>query len=345
MCEDLFYNALNITTESGYKNLCEAFNEAGSWEKAWLNFAAKKKPLLDPETEWEKLRKLGVRLILYNEAEYPPQLGEIPFPPLGIYVLGTLPSDSAAVAVVGTRKATSDGKELARRFAGELSGAGLAIVSGLALGIDAAAHEGCLLANGKTVAVLACGLDNFYPRSNERLAEKILASGGAIISEYPLGAEPLPYRFLERNRIVSGLARGVLVVEAPANSGSLATARFALDQNREVFVVPGSVAHPNFTGSNQLIRKGAELVTSSGEILETLGIEQEPAGRQAGTFGKAETEEEIKILNALEKFRRPAAVDEIVELTNLNASDINMALTMLLMKNVVKETSDGYTVS
>ena len=179
------------------------------------------------------------------------------------------------IAIVGTRRATPEGKIIAKRFARELTSYGIPIASGLAFGIDAAAHEECVATGGATIAVLAGGLDAIYPGSNAALAQKILARHGCIISEYPLGSPPLPYRFLERNRIISGISRGTLVVEAPENSGSLATARYALEANREVFVVPGSTLHPNFKGSHRLIRQGAELVTTPEEIFEAYGITRE----------------------------------------------------------------------
>jgi DNA processing protein len=342
MTEGKFYNALNIATDSGYKKLFELFGASGAWEKAWRNFSAREKSLVDPEKEWEKLQKLGVRLILRNDPDYPPQLGEIPFPPFGIYALGALPRDFSAIAIVGTRKATSDGKELACKLAGELSDAGLFIASGLAFGIDAAAHEGCLRRNGKTIAVLACGLDFFYPRSNEKLAQKILAGGGAIVSEYPLGAEPLPYRFLERNRIVSGLSRGVLIIEAPKESGALATARFATDQNRELFVVPGAAMNPNFYGSHRLIRSGALLVTSAEEILSELGLTAETNNQLANA---SLAPEEKVIYETIKIAGQPLDIDKIIELSNLEASAVNEKISRLVIKNLLKETPDGYTIS
>jgi len=354
MTEAVFYNALNILTESDYRKLEQLKNQFGGWEKSWENFPPAEKRRIDPENEWQKLAGTGVRLILRNEDGYPPLLEEIPQPPFGIYVLGNLPaspdsrSDSNrtaagcekfTLAIVGTRKATNEGKELARKFAAELAGRGFAIISGLALGIDAAAHEGCLGVNGKTIAVLGNGLDSFYPRTNERLAKKILESGGAIISEYPPGAPPFPSHFLERNRIVSGLSRGALIIEAPRESGALVTARFATDQNRDVFVIPGPISHPNYVGSNWLIRRGAELVTKPEEILEAFGIETADEKMAAPHL---ETREEKLIFETLAKFSSPATVDKIIEMTKLNAIAVNQALTTLTIKNVVKETDGGY---
>ncbi len=343
MTEAVFYNAANIFLESDYRKLERLLNQFGKWEGVWRNVPQAEKGKPDPQNEWQKLEKLGIRLIMQNETEYPLLLKEIPQPPFGIYVLGNLPpEEKITLAVVGTRKATSEGKELAKIFAAELAKHGFAIASGLALGIDAAAHEGCLEAGGHTVAVQGNGLDQFYPRLNDRLAKKILDSGGAIISEYHLHAPSLPYRFLERNRIVSGLSRGVLVIEAPRESGARVTARHALDQNRDVFVVPGPISHPNYVGSNQLIRQGAELVTKPDEILESFGIETANEKKAAANF---ETTEEKLIFEALAKLSLPADVDKIIEMTKLESSGVNRALTMLTIKNLIKETESGYTLN
>lgn len=339
MSEEYFYNAVNITAASDYKTLAELKDKFGGWEKAWPGVAGKQSSL-DAEKSWDDLKKRGIKLLLKNSPAYPRLLAEIPFAPFGIYVLGNLPQDRPALAVVGTRKATAEGRTLAKNFSAELARAGLVIVSGLALGIDAAAHEGALAARGQTVAVLGNGLDSFYPRTNENLAKKILAGGGAIISEYPLGAPPLPYRFLERNRIVSGLSRGTLVVEAPKKSGSLVTARFALDQNRDVFVIPGPISQPNFYGSNQLIRRGAALVTSPREILEELGL----AAEEIGAAAAPESENEKIIFAALKKLSAAATIDKILELTNLNISDANQAITFLLLKDIIQEAENGYAL-
>ncbi len=343
MQEELFYNAVNIALESDYKKLEALKNKFPDWETAWRESAVAGKVAPNPAKEWEIMEKADIKLTLRDSPGYPPLLKEIPQPPFGLYILGTMPpKDARTIAIVGTRKATIEGRELARKFAAELAKRGFSIISGLALGIDAAAHEGCLEAKGKTVAVLGNGLNHVYPRTNERLARKILSAGGAIISEYPPDTRPLPYRFLERNRIVSGLAEGVLVVEAPENSGALVTAHHALDQNRQVFVVPGPISHPNYIGSNRLIRSGAELVTKAEDILEAFNIE---TGAESILIKDFETPEEQKIYEALKKFSKPAGIDKILGTTNLSVSEANRALTYLIIKNIVKETGDGcYTL-
>jgi DNA processing protein len=275
---------------------------------------------------------------------FPSQLAEIPDPPKALYVRGCLPPPGKpALAIVGTRRATPAGKALAREFARALAGRSFSIISGLAFGIDAAAHEGALEAGGHTIAVLPCGLDHVYPRSNVRLAEQILKSGGALVSEYPPGTEPLPYRFLERNRLVSGLARGVLVIEAPERSGALVTARLAAEQGRDCFIVPGPVGHPNYVGSHELIRKGAELVAKVDHILEAYGMLEE-AGNGAAMYREIEnlSVEEKMIFDAVQKSQGPLEVDKLIEASKLQPQAVNIAISFLLMKGVIKETPGGY---
>ena len=249
-------------------------------------------------------------------------------------------SGTRSVAIVGTRKATPGGKEAARTFARELVRMGCAVVSGLAFGLDAAAHEGALDGKGYTIAVLATGLDRIYPQWNTKLAERMIASGGALISEYPPGSPALPYRFLERNRIVSGLAEGVLIIEAPERSGSLATARFALEQDRQVFVVPGPATHPNYAGSHALIRAGAELVTQPAHVLEALGMAAAPQSSGPEAYSK----EEQLIREAFRTSTEPLAIDTIIRYTKLNAQTVNRTLSLLVIQGAIAENGTGYTM-
>jgi DNA processing protein len=283
-----------------------------------------------------------MKLLLSDSKEYPALLREIPDPPKGIYVRGILSSDAFAIGIVGTRRATPGGKTTAREFARALARAGIIIVSGLAFGIDAAAHEGCLEGGGKTIAVLAGGLDKVYPESNTRLAEKILAAGGAIVSEYPPGTPPYASNFLERNRIVSGLSKGVLIVEAPENSGALVTARRAARQNRDVFVVPGSIGHGNFKGSHALIRQGAELVTDPEEIFAAYSITKE---QRAAREAAAASPEETLILKALRESSSALNVDKIIEATRLEPRIANQTISFLLVRNAIKELDTGYIMN
>ena len=245
---------------------------------------------------------------------------------------------------------------LARRFGGALSSAGFAIASGLAFGIDGAGHEGCLAARGgPAIAVLAGGLATVHPRNHEGLARKILAAGGALVSEYPLHEPPFARRFIERNRLVSGLSRGILVIEAPERSGALSTARFAFEQDRDVFVLPGNASQENYRGSNRLIRQGAELVTSPEDIFETYGmVIKNPRRTSDGYAGRtaahgALTPEESLVLEAIacmESGGAPAPdVDKISAMAKLEPRIVNQTLAFLIIKNIVKENADGFAMN
>ncbi len=222
----------------------------------------------EAEKEIEEATKLGCSLIAFASEEYPPRLREIPDPPLVLYVRGDAQVLSQpAVAIVGSRRPSAYGLQIARRLARDLAERKVVIVSGMARGIDSAAHHGALEGKGKTVAVQGRGMDGIYPAENKRLAEKIMESG-AVISEFPLGTSPAPENFPIRNRIISGLSLGVMIVEAAEYSGSLITARLALEQNREVFAVPGNVTSPQSFGPNHLIKQGAKLVDQWMDVIE-----------------------------------------------------------------------------
>ncbi len=343
--EKIFYNSLAVTLKSDYKKLEKLKEKFGNWESAW-NSICKSGELFslnatnnnEPMKLWGELSKTNTRLILRDDPEYPNLLKEIPLAPHAIYVRGKLPEKEAlSLAIVGTRKVTPDGEEIAYEFGKFLAGQNITIVSGLALGADSAAHRGALK-TGRTVAVLATGVDNPYPHMNKKLAQDIIVSGGALISEYPICSTPFPSRFLERNRIVSGLSKAIVVVEAPENSGSLVTARFALVQNREVFVVPGPAGHSNYKGSHALIREGARLVSSPNEILEDLNltpVAKTLLGHESNESG---------ILSVVQ-VSGPLEFDEIVELTKLETATVNRILSTLLIDGRIKETSHGYKIT
>ncbi len=213
-----------------------------------------------------------VREVDLNGENFPKPLRDIPGFPRKLYYQGILLSEAeACITIVGTRRATPWGLEIAGVMGRDLAEAGITVVSGLAVGIDGAAHRGALKGGGRTIAILAGGLNKIYPREHESLAVEILKAGGALVSEYEPGADSLPNQFLERNRIVSGLSLGVVVIEAPLRSGAISTAHYALEQGREVFVVPGPAHHYNYFGAHKLIRDGARLVTSARDIIEDLG--------------------------------------------------------------------------
>jgi len=223
------------------------------------------------------------RILTVADADYPQALLNIPDPPLLLYVKGRLDLlNTASLAIVGSRNATTQGLRNAEAFAKSASEAGLSVVSGLAQGIDAAAHRGGLQAAGASVAVVGTGLDKVYPASNRELAHQ-LAQQGCIVSEFPLGTPPLPANFPRRNRIISGLSLGCLVVEASLQSGSLITARMALDQGRDVFAIPGSIHSPQSKGCHSLIKQGAKLVESAQDILEELGYHHQPIAADPST--------------------------------------------------------------
>jgi DNA processing protein len=351
MNEALFYNAIAIATRSGYASIKRYRENAENWEEAYYALRERNALLADappdsfpnPAAEYERLDRMGIRLVLATQAEFPDALRHISHPSFGIYLRGeNIPREmTGVIAIVGTRRASADGKKTARHFAHELAAAGCTIASGLAFGIDGAAHEGALDAGGATVAVLAGGLDTIYPQSHDALARRLLANGGTIISEYPPGAEPFGYRFIERNRIISGISRGALIVEAPESSGSLATARFAVDQNRDVFVVPGAVSAHNFKGSHALIRQGATLVTTPDDILEAYEMKETAT---ASVRGAASSPEETLILTALANIRVPIDVDKIIAMTRLEPRIVNLTLSFLIIRGIIKELEGGYTI-
>ena len=255
--------------------------------------------------------------------------------PETLYFVGTLPKvgfpETTVVAFVGTRKPTSYGKEVTFNLAYKLAQKGVIIVSGLALGIDAIAHKAALEAGGTTIAVLANGLDSVYPATHRKLAEDIIKNGGAIISEYPLGTPARDYQFLARNRIVSGLSQAIVVTEAATRSGTLATVAHALDQNREVFAVPGTITSPMSAGPNRLIQKGAHPVTSADDILEIIAphlLEQQT------TLNLGSNPVEIKIIDLLQSGIQSG--EELHKLSGYPVSEFSQAITMLEINGLIR---------
>ena len=219
--------------------------------------------------QWKNLQQRGGRLLTLGASDYPVLLREIALPPPVLFVLGEGLPDAPGLAIVGSRSATDYGCEVARRLGRDLAVRGFCIVSGMARGVDTAAHQGALEAGGRTVAVLGCGADVVYPADNVRLHKQIQGQG-AVVSEFPMGSRPGPGSFPRRNRIISGLSSGVVIVEAPARSGALITASCALEQNREVFAVPGDIRHGQSAGCHRLIREGARLVEGVEDVVEEL---------------------------------------------------------------------------
>jgi DNA processing protein len=291
----------------------------------------------DPDAEMEQLSKAGVKAYCWLDDEYPRRLKEVDDRPPVLFVRGELrPEDEWAVAVVGTRRATPYGRQAAEHFSTDLARHGITVVSGLARGVDAVAHRSTLSAGGRTIAVLACGLDIVYPPEHAKLAVEI-SQRGALISDYPLGTQPRAEFFPRRNRILSAISLGVLVVEGDVDSGSLITARIALDQNREVFAVPGSIYSPTHRGPNKLIREGeAKLVTHTEDILEELNLTMTTASQQLELREVAPDDPtEARLLGVLSQ--EPSHIDEVQRVSGLPIAAVSSALALLELKGMVRQ--------
>jgi len=308
----------------------------------------------EAERELERVRALGADVLVLDDGTYPALLSEIADPPLTLYVRGEweVCLDAPCVAIVGSRRCSTYGQNVALMLARDLAARGVTIVSGLARGIDAAAHRGALEAGGRTVGVLGTGVDEIYPRDHKKLAEEILARGGALVSQFPLGTPPIPENFPYRNRIISGLSLGVVLVEAAENSGSLITARLAMEQNREVFAVPGNVTSRNSFGTNYLIKgAGAKLVQQWQDVAAELPPEiaarllpPEPqkkkkagaaAGQQPAFLADLSDDERavMKLLSADE----PVHIDALVGANNLSVSTLTGVLLGLEMRELIQQ--------
>jgi DNA processing protein len=294
------------------------------------------------ERNLRECRRKGIRLVTWSSPDFPALLEMCRDPPLVLHVRGSLtPRDRISLAIVGSRRATPYGLEVAERLSGDLSGRGMTIVSGLARGIDAVAHEAALDTGGRTIAVLGSGLDVVYPKEHRHLAERI-AQSGAVLSELPLGSPPLPGHFPRRNRIVSGLALGTLVIEAAEKSGSLISARLALEENREVYAVPGPITSPNTAGVHRLIQDGAKLVTEARDVVEELRPELReelsPALRRDddGTRPAIDLDgDERLVLETLEAVG-PADADRLIARTARAPYRVTAALVGLEVKGLVR---------
>lgn len=299
---------------------------------------------IDPAAELRLCRERGVAVVARDTPQYPRWLAEIPDPPTIMYVQGTIkPQDAIAVAIVGSRHATSYGIQTAQRLAEGLARAGVTVVSGLARGIDAAAHRGALDAGGRTFAVLGSGLGKIYPPEHKDLALDVVQNG-ALISESPTLTEPMAGAFPQRNRIIAGLSLGVIVVEAAFRSGALITARHAYEQNRDVFAVPGRIDSNLSHGCHQLLRDGAKLVESIDDILEELGPLPEAAQRDDG--GPPVHKPAELLLNANEKLvltaigeNRVTTVDELIACSGLAVAQVLTTISVLEMRRLVTRVS------
>lgn len=283
-----------------------------------------------------RVAKSGYTVLTWNSPDYPVYLKEAPAPPPVLYVDGALTeTDRWAVAVVGTRRLTAYGRQMTREIVTGLVQHGVTVVSGLARGIDAIAHKTALEAGGRTVAVLGSGLDCLYPAENRALAKQIVEKGqGAVISDYALGTRPEAKNFPPRNRIISGLSLGTVVIEAGQRSGALITARFAMEQDREVFAVPGNVNSPASVGPNQLIQQGAKLVISVDDILDELNLTM-ASEQSAVQLALPDSAEEAALLTTLT--RQPTHIDELSRESGLPSALVSSTLTLMELKGMVQQ--------
>ncbi len=289
------------------------------------------------------MKTKNIDILNIEHESYPKLLKEIKNPPIRLFSLGNIEDlDRPAIAIVGTRKATELGRKIAENIAYGLGKRGFTIVSGLAMGIDTAAHVGALKAGAKTIAVLGTTLNRIYPAQNENLGKKILETGGAIISEHDLGTLGHKGIFLDRNRIISGLCIATVCVEVPIKSGAINTANWAGDQGRSLFVIPGPINHSNYAGSHKLIRDGATLVASVEDILEDLGIDTLKNKEQRDT--EFENESSKLIFESIRKAGSSVSANEIIDITGLEADIVNINLATLVIQKIVSETASGYTV-
>ncbi len=282
-----------------------------------------------------RIEKSGAQVLTWESPGYPRNLLNIAQPPPVLFVKGALTAaDEWAVALVGTRKVTAYGREVARDLASGLAASGVTVVSGLARGVDAVAHRAALEAGGRSIAVLGCGLDIIYPPEHRELADAI-AKSGAVVSDYPLGTQPDGVNFPPRNRIISGLSKGVVIVEAGADSGALITADYALEQGRDVFAVPGNINHRASVGANRLIQQGAKAVLSVTDILEELNLQLVTERKEARAALPTDPTEQ-KVLESLAS--GPVHVDELSVQLSLPIAQISGTLAMMELKGLVRQT-------
>ncbi len=319
--------------EDAWKATPEKLKETGL-DSGSINAITFWRPKISLETEMEKLGRYGVNAVNYNDPNYPSRLKEIyDYPPL-LYIRGSLlPQDEWCLAVVGTRRATVYGKQVADEIVTDLAQSKITIVSGLAKGIDSVAHQAALAAGGRSIAIFACGLDIVYPSENADLARNIIQQG-ALISEYPLGTRPRAENFPRRNRIMSGLSLGVLVVEANEISGAMITARLALEQNREVFAIPGSILSPASRGTNHLIQEGAKLVRDYTDILEELNLMTVTHQMELKEVIPA-SDTEALLLKQLGA--EPIHIDGVCRSSGLPISTVSSTLAMMELKGLIKQ--------
>ena len=337
--EKIYLNALNVAFKNNFLKLFPFLCSSQTFKNAWEKLSINQKENIDPHEEWQKIRKQKIDFIVSSENKYPDLLKEISYSPSSFYIKGEIPEETPRIAIVGTRKISAYGKSVTEKLVQELVRYNFIIVSGLAYGVDTIAHKTALENQGKTIAVLGSGLNNVYPYSNKKLSQEI-AKHGALISEYPLDAPALRRYFPWRNRIISGLSLATVVIEAPEKSGALITAKFALEQNREVFAIPGSIFNKNSIGTNNLIQQGAKSVSKIEDILEELNIQYTLPIIKDHPNLKFDNKEEEKIYKSLSE-EKPLAIDKIIEISNLSPKEVLAILTTLELKEFIKNTNEG----
>jgi len=311
--------------------------KAKGGERIPRELAGAVRSIKDLEKEIARLSAMEVDVVTIKDDEYPPLLREIPDPPMVLYKKGPLPLSGRTLAIVGARKATFEAMLLAEQIAETLSAGGITVVSGLARGVDGSAHKGALREKGRTIGVLGCGIDTCYPVENLSLFQA-MAKEAAIVTEYTPGERPLKHHFPERNRIIAGLSRGVLVVEASAKSGSLITARFALDYGREVMAVPGRILDEAYRGANCLIKQGARLIEDIGDIVNCCFPDVEFSRKPSIDIN--EDEDYIYRLMGIDRVH----VDELIEKSRFETRKVMAILTRLEIKEMIKPIPGGFYV-
>ncbi len=307
---------------------------AAGLDRRALEYLLAARAAMDLDAELERVHRLGARVLTWDDAEYPPQLKSIAAPPPLLYLKGAFTSaDQWAIAVVGTRRATAYGREVTRVLVGDLARSGVTIVSGLARGIDATAHQAALDVGGRTIAVLGHGIDYIYPAEHRKLAERIIAQG-ALVTDYPVGTPPEGSNFPPRNRIISGLALGVLVVEGDVSSGAHITADFAAEQGRDVFAVPGNILNRGSRLPNTLIQQGATPVLTAEDILEQLNLTMVAQQAEAREVIPAD-ETESKLMELLSA--EPMHIDDIRREIGLPISQVSSTLALMELKGTVRQ--------
>ena len=358
MDEKQYWVAFNLVRGIGAVRLQALIDHFGDAGTAWRGEAAELhaaglsakvverllqvRSTLDVQQLWERIAAQGISVIICQDESYPRRLKEIEQPPPVLYVRGNLlPEDDFAVAIVGTRRITPYGRQVTEELAAYLAANGITIISGLARGVDAAAHTAALRAGGRSLAVLGSGVDRIYPSENRALAEQMMQHG-AILSDYPVGTAPDANNFPPRNRIISGLSMAVVVIEAGETSGALITAEFAAEQGREVFAVPGSILAPQSKGTNRLIQVGAQPLLTPQDLMQALNLTQVSAQKSARQILPTD-EVEKQLLLALGS--EPLHVDDLRSQTGLPVEKVSAALVMMELKGLVRQVGAMHYVA